>query len=161
MTTTRTDNRLGPADRAVYHLVEAGAMNAALVPLYRLQLSRLRRAGLVQRTDDGGYSALMVKGETAPATTPPPSEPPSAAWHDLPEYGPTASQEPDRAPHMRPRSAPPPAAPWAVHAAPARPRRVPMAKIVALVPAKLLAKLDERGPTRSEALRAVLQAALH
>jgi hypothetical protein len=67
-------DRLGPAERAVYELVERGAIDAAHAGLYRRPLLALARAGLVRRDDDGAYTAVQAKGDKR-ASTPPPAAP--------------------------------------------------------------------------------------
>jgi hypothetical protein len=42
-------------ERAVYELVEAGSIDGAHASLYRRELAALRRAGLVERAEDGRY----------------------------------------------------------------------------------------------------------
>ena len=157
---TQTDNRLGPADRAVYHLVEAGKVDAAHAPLYRPQLSRLRRAGLIQKAEDGGYAATFTLSDPPPARTPLPSEVPREALEELPtstDHDPPS--EPYHAVVRPPSEAPPP--PWAISGGLRKTsRRPPMGKVVARVPQSLLDRLDEIGPTRSEALRTTLQRVL-
>jgi hypothetical protein len=69
---------LGTAERAVYHLVETGQVNATHAGLYRRELRALVAHGLVQRADDGGFAAVHVKGAPRPATTPPPTPAPAA-----------------------------------------------------------------------------------
>lgn len=101
---------LGPAERAVYHLVEAGGVGPTHAALYRRQLGALARVGLVTRADDGAYRVV-------PASVPPPA----------PE-------------------APGQSRPWAT--------------LVVRVPQAWIDVLDDKGPSRSEALRAVLGKAL-
>lgn len=71
-------DRLGPAERAVYELVERGAIDAAHAGLYRRPLLALARAGLVRREDDGAYTAIQAKTDKR-ASTPPPAAPPPPA----------------------------------------------------------------------------------
>jgi hypothetical protein len=126
---------LGTSERAVYHLVEAGRVTVYTCGMYRRELRALAEHGLVQRTDDGGWAPILVQGQPAPKTTPPPRD--VAIDVALP---------PVRQPTMLP-SAPP------VHGP-------PMNTLVARVPQEWLDVLDAMGPTRSEALRAVLGKAL-
>ncbi len=69
---------LGPADRAVYALIERGGIDAAHAALYRRQLSGLARAGLITRDEQGGYHAVPSKGSTPGSIPAPPvrREPP-------------------------------------------------------------------------------------
>jgi hypothetical protein len=76
--------RLGPAERAVYDLVERGAIDASHAGLYRRPLAALARVGLVRRLDSGAYQAIRAASDTRPppaSETPParaPSEPPAS-----------------------------------------------------------------------------------
>jgi hypothetical protein len=83
---------LGTAERAVYHLVEAGQVTAATAGLYRRELRALAGHGLVTRTDDGGFAAVLVAGEPAPRATPAPSRPPSRPYHEPPAHKPVPMQ---------------------------------------------------------------------
>jgi hypothetical protein len=55
MATRKRD--LGPTERAVYALVEAGKVDALHAPLYRRPLGALAAHGLVSRNAHGGYTA--------------------------------------------------------------------------------------------------------
>jgi hypothetical protein len=76
---------LGTAERAVYHLVEAGQVNPATAGLYRRELRALAAHGLVTRAEDGGFAAVLVQGEPRPKTAPPPSAPPLVPPRPRPE----------------------------------------------------------------------------
>lgn len=75
---------LGTSERAVYHLVEAGQVTPTTAGLYRRELRALGAHGLVTRTEDGGFAAVLVQGEPRPKSTPPPSAPPSRPYHEPP-----------------------------------------------------------------------------
>jgi len=61
---------LGPAARAVYELVDSGAIGAAHAALYRRPLAELANAGLVRRLDDGAYVAIRAAGDKRPSVAP-------------------------------------------------------------------------------------------
>jgi hypothetical protein len=113
-------SRLGPAERAVYELVERGAIDAAHAALYRRPLIALHKHGLVKRLESGAYEAIRASTE--------------------------------RAAHAETMPAPPPPS--------STPEVEPMATLVVRVPAHIIATLDEIGPSRSKAARAVLTRAL-
>lgn len=53
-------------DRAVYELVERGAIDAAHAGLYRRSLLRLANRGLVRRLETGAYQAIRAATDTRP-----------------------------------------------------------------------------------------------
>lgn len=59
-------------DRAVYELVERGAIDAAHAGLYRRNLLALARHGLVRRLDNGSYAAIRAATDTRPPEAPAP-----------------------------------------------------------------------------------------
>ncbi len=129
--------RLGPAERAVYELVERGAIDASHAALYRRPLLALAKHGLVKRLETGTYQAVRASSDSqAPAH-------PDATiqlGHDL-----IHSRRPGR------ESEPPSVAP---------PEAEPMVTLVARVPKSTIDMLDSIGPSRSKATRAVLARAL-
>lgn len=58
--------------RAVYELVERGAIDAPHAALYRRELMLLRVHGLVDKRADGAYVAVRAPGDTRPKSEPPP-----------------------------------------------------------------------------------------
>lgn len=69
--TTAKERQL-EACRAVYELVERGAVDAPHAALYRRELLLLSVHGLVAKRPDGAYVALRAAGDTRPASEPPP-----------------------------------------------------------------------------------------
>ncbi len=62
---------LGNAERAVYHLVEAGGIDVRHAALYRRELGALFAHGLVKREHDGAYAVVPALGMRAPTLPPP------------------------------------------------------------------------------------------
>lgn len=62
--------------RAVYELVERGAIDAPHAALYRRELILLRVHGLVEKRADGAYVAVRAPGDSRPKTDPPPGPEP-------------------------------------------------------------------------------------
>lgn len=74
--------QIGTEERAVYHLVEHGHVDAVTAGLYRDPLRRLEARGLVLRRPDGGFVCRVGEAPTAPtippprmSSAPPPSDP--------------------------------------------------------------------------------------
>jgi hypothetical protein len=68
MTNTKT---LGMAARAVYELVDAGAIGPQHAALYRRPLAELMAAGCVRRLESGAYESVRAATDKRPSSAPP------------------------------------------------------------------------------------------
>lgn len=81
-------------DRAVYELVDRGAIDAAHAGLYRRSLLRLANRGLIRRLESGAYASVRAETDTRPAhapTIPAPPPPTVAPPSSAPEAEPMAT----------------------------------------------------------------------
>lgn len=119
-------------ERAVYDLVDAGAVDAKHTPLYARTIGRLVARGLVVRGPDGSVRAVRAATDTRPPRM---SVPPIPREEPAPSVPPPA-----------PRPSEPPAERQGI--------------LVVRVPQSWLDALDARGESRSAAVRTILGRAL-
>lgn len=82
-------NQMSEYDRAVYDLVDVGAVGPAQAPLYRRALGKLHARGLITKTESGEWRTVRAPTDRrGPASI----APPAAAT-------PAPPQEPEREPH--------------------------------------------------------------